>query len=284
MRLRPFLRKFKNGLSGSGRLLLMTTAVVLATVGVAYASYMHAWPSVVGHPYFRLKTVRVTCDTDTASAQSLASRAGLYAGTSLWDLDVGAASARLEEADWVRSAEVMRRFPDRVTVEVKRRLPVAATLSASVPYLIDGSGVVYREEGPLRHPDLPYVTGWNDLGSRSAQVTALYRALGILEALRVEGVRVSELHVDRDRNYWLYPDARAVTVKLRDAEDPVRQAKTLRMTLERLPDAPGVVREVDLSFPDRAIVRTEKGGRDRVLSMLAGREAETRARGLNDRG
>jgi cell division protein FtsQ len=284
MRLRPFLRKLKSDLSGWGRVLLAAAVVLLTVASAAYASYAHVLPRVVDHPYFQLKTIRVACDTDTATAQSLASRAGLYAGTSLWDVNAARAADQLELADWVRSANVSRRFPDRVSVDVKRRVPVAATMSSSGPYLIDASGVVYREEGPARYPDLPYITGWNDLGSRSAQVTTLHSALDVLESLRHEGVRVSELHIDGDRNFWLYPDSRSVAVKLGDAAESERQAKTLRMTLERLPKAPGVVEEIDLSLPDRAILRTAKGGRDRVLSMLANREAETRARGLNDRG
>ena len=73
-------------------------------------------------------------------------------------------------------------------------------MSLSGPYLIDAPGVVYREEGPLRYPTLPSIPGWSDLGSRSAQVRALHRALRILAALGAEGVRVSELHIDRDRD------------------------------------------------------------------------------------
>jgi cell division septal protein FtsQ len=284
MRLRPFLRKLRNDLSGWGRVLVTAVVAVVLVAGAGYGSYARAWPSVVAHPYFRLKSVRVTCDTDTASAESLASRAGLYEGTSLWDVDAEEVSHRLEEADWVQSANVSKRFPDRVSVDVKRRVAVAATLSSAGPFLIDASGVVYREEGALRYPDLPYVTGWNELGSRSAQVTMLHTALEILKSLKAEGIHVSQLHVDRDRNFWLYPDSRASAVRLGDGRDYERQARTLRMTLERLPEAPGVVREIDLSFPDRAILRTAKGGRDRVLALLASREAETRARGLNDRG
>ncbi len=284
MRLRPFLRKLKSDISGWGRILLGVGAVSLVAAAAGYGSFAHALPRVVDHPYFKLKTVRVACDTDSATAESLAARAGLYAGTSLWNVDAERATAELESADWVRSARVSRRFPDRVSVNVKRRVAVAATMSDSGPYLIDGSGVVYREEGALRYPDLPYITGWNELGSRSAQITTLYNALGVLAALSDEGVRVSELHIDHDRNFWLYPDSWTVAVKLGDAAESKLQAKTLRMTLERLPEAPGVVEEIDLSFPDRAILRTAKGGRDRVLSMLASREAETRARGLNDRG
>jgi len=284
MRLRPFLRKLRSDLKGWGRFVL-TAGLASAAVGaVAYGAYSRAWPGMITHPYFRLKSVRVTCDTDTASAESLASRAGLYEGTSLWAVDTAAASAKLREAGWVQSARVVRRFPDRVTVDVKRRVAVAATMSAHGPYLIDGSGVVYREEGMLRYPDLPYITGWNELGSRSAQVTTLHTALDILESLRVEGIHVSQLHVDGDRKFWLYPDSRSAAVRLGNAEDFERQAKTLRMTLERLPEAPDVVREIDLSIPDRAILRTKKGGRDQVLALLASREAETRARGLNDRG
>lgn len=284
MRLRPFLRKLRSDLKGWGRRGLIFGFVAAAVGTVAHGSYSRAWPTIVSHPYFRLKSVRVTCDTDTATAESLASRAGLYEGTSLWAVDPDAASDKLEEADWVASARVSRRFPDRVTVEVKRRIAVAATMSDQGPYLIDGSGVVYREEGPVRYPDLPYITGWNELGSRSAQVTTLHTALDILQSLRDERVAVSQLHVDGDRNFWLYPDSRASAVRLGAAEDFERQVKTLRMTLERLPEAPDVVREIDLSFPDRAILRTAKGGRDRVLALLASREAETRARGLNDRG
>jgi cell division protein FtsQ len=293
MRLRPFLRKLRSNAAGWTRLVALAVAVVVAVAGGAYGSYRHAWPSVVAHPYFRLKSVRVTCDTHTASAESLASRAGLYEGTSLWTVDPAEAASRLEAEPWVRDVRVERRFPDHVSVSVSRRTPVAATISDQGPFLIDQNGVVYREEGPLRYPDVPYVTGWHELGSRSAQITTLKHLLDLLEAVEGEGVRVSELHVDGDGEFWVYPDGRSFAVRVGEFEEPGEKARTLRRTLAQLPEDTQSIDEIDLSYPDRAILRTRSGSMDRVLAMLAGRESEAdgiggtgaaRARERNDRG
>lgn len=274
MRLRPFLRKLRNDAAGWIRPFAFALVLVVALAGASYGSYRHVWPSVIGHPYFRLKSVRVICDTHTASAESLASRAGLYEGTSLWKVDPAAAASRLKAQPWVREVQVNRRFPDHVSVSVARRTAVAATVSENGPFLIDASGVVYREEGPVRFPDVPYLTGWNELGSRSAQITTLKRSLDLLQALEGQGIRISELHVDGAGDFWLYPDGRSFSVRIGELDDADEKARTLRRTLAQLPEDTHSIEEIDLSYPDRAILRARSGAMERVMAMLAGRQSE----------
>ena len=86
MRLRPFLRRFRSQIASRGPSVMLAVAGVCTVAGAAHASVNWAWPAIVGHPYFRLDTVRVKCDTDSTSAEVIAARAGLFAGTSVWEV------------------------------------------------------------------------------------------------------------------------------------------------------------------------------------------------------
>ena len=119
---------------------------------LVYGAVFRVWPAIVAHPYFRLTSIHVRCDSSSLTPQAIAEKAGLYAGSSLWDVDVDVAEAALEEPGWVETATVRRQFPNRVSVEVKERRPVAAAPGPDGPYFVDASGIVYRPVGSRSIP------------------------------------------------------------------------------------------------------------------------------------
>jgi len=106
----------------------------------------------------RLDTVRL----EGASAQSSADilrAAALPKGAPLLGVDLDAARRRIEQVGWVKSAHVMRLFPDSVVIAVDERKLLAVWQHDGRAGVIDVSGVVAPEADPGRFAFLPLVVG-----------------------------------------------------------------------------------------------------------------------------
>ena len=281
MRLRPLLRRLKSDITSRGPAALVALGIVAGAAGAAHAAVAWVWPAVVEHPYFKIRSIRVKCDTDSTPPEVIAARAGLFDGTSVWDVDVERAELILGKATWVREARVTRRFPDRVTLEVRLREAVAATLTPDGPYLVDREGVVFREEGESGHPDLPYVTGWDRARSRGERIARLRRALEIVVAAEKAGIELSELNIDAAGEAWIYPEMPRIAVRIGRRFDAETAALRLRAVLERLPErSVAQLYAIDLGYPDRVVLRTEKDKVGGLSSLLARTQRPARPRAV----
>lgn len=269
MTLRPLLRRIKSDLAVWLRTAFFTVTAVGGGLWLAHAVYFDIAPAIVTHPYFQLAAIRIRCDNDAFGPETIAFRAGLFAGTSLWQLDTGAAEAALEEPPWVEKAEVIRRFPNRVDVVVTERKPVAATPTRGGPYLVDDSGVVYRPEGEIEYPDVPYLTGWHraeDPAERLLRLRTLLRVASLAERV---GIRVSQVDIDEEGELWLFPEAHRAAVHLGQGKDLRRKLERLRIVLERLPQDGGALGEIDIGYRDRVVLRARNGQYGRLVTALA---------------
>jgi cell division protein FtsQ len=107
---------------------------------------------------FRLQTVRL----DGASPQSAADilrAAGLARGAPLLSLDLAGVRSRVQQVGWVRSARVVRLFPDSVVIAVDERRLEAVWEHAGHTGVIDAAGVVAPEADPGKFASLPLVVG-----------------------------------------------------------------------------------------------------------------------------
>jgi cell division protein FtsQ len=270
MTLRPLLRKFKSDVVQSLRSAFVGGLALTGSAALVYAAVYIVWPAVVAHPYFRLSSVRVRCDNSALGAREIAERAGLYAGESLWQVNVAAAVAELEKPAWVEKATVERRFPSRVSVEVKERKPIAAAPAPNGPYFVDASGIVYRPVGPREYPDVPYLTGWQAAADETVRVTRLRTLLELARGAEEHGIRLSQVDVDRNGDYWLYPDGRPMPIRLGSEVAGDTIFARLRTALARIPETATAVREIDASYADRIVLRTWQGGYTTLVAELAG--------------
>jgi cell division protein FtsQ len=107
---------------------------------------------------FRLQNVRL----DGASPQSAADilrAAALTKDAPLFGLDLAGARSRVEQVGWVKSARVIRLFPDSVVIAVDERRLEAVWEHAGHVGVIDASGVVAPEADPGKFASLPLVVG-----------------------------------------------------------------------------------------------------------------------------
>lgn len=77
--------------------------------------------------------------------------------------DSALAAAVLADCPWIESVSVEKKFPDSVTISVKERVPVAATLlninGKTIPVQIDESGVLFTAKTGASISHLPLISG-----------------------------------------------------------------------------------------------------------------------------
>jgi cell division protein FtsQ len=107
---------------------------------------------------FRLDNVRLDGASAQASADILRA-AALPKGAPLFAVDLDAARKRIEQVGWVRSASVMRLYPDSILISIDERHLVAVWQDNGRVAVIDTGGVVAPEASPARFANLPLVIG-----------------------------------------------------------------------------------------------------------------------------
>lgn len=89
---------------------------------------------------------------------AVAAAAGIAPGVAMMDVSPGEAADRLEALPWIERATVRREWPNRVTVVLVDRVPVAQVASGKSFALVDAAGRVL-ESGVGRAADLPLLAG-----------------------------------------------------------------------------------------------------------------------------
>jgi cell division protein FtsQ len=175
--------------------------------------------------------------------------------------DVSAAASAISSFSGIESVVVEKRFPDRVVVRVKERLPVAMTLATlgerTIPVMLDKNGVVFSGRPGTR--ELPLLTGLSienhvggmRLGKAYQPLLERLAALGdTADSLGAKSLAaLSEIHVRKKSNgsfdLVLYPVRSGVRVLM----DKVLNEDALHYMMIALDVADSMgsqVKEIDL--------------------------------------
>jgi hypothetical protein len=139
----------------------------------------------------------------------------VHDGSSVWEASPGTLRRRLQSHPWIRRVSVQREFPQRLTINVQERRPVAIAWLTELHY-VDASGHVL---GPLRADDsrdFPIITGLDVPPEQGFTAIGIHRALQLLRWCARIGCfdAVSEVHVDRTQGATVFPLRPAVAVVL----------------------------------------------------------------------
>jgi cell division protein FtsQ len=192
----------------SGRLLLRALPYALIALIVALAPLV----IITGYRYvteaeeFGVRSVDVS-GHDHVTVSELLDVAGVKDAPNLLALDLDEVEARVAAHPWVRAAKVERHLPDKLSISVIERKPMALVALGAL-YLVDRKGNVFARVQAGEHFDLPVLTGLfhEDLSPNAAPERFLLSrrmlrgALRLLQAWRQsqagKGVQVSEIHID----------------------------------------------------------------------------------------
>jgi len=147
-----------------------------------------------GFAHLGLRVDKLTVQGANSTAQSdIVGAAGLYKDQPLMGVDLEQVRRNVERVGWVKSAKVVRLFPDTVVIAVTQRQILAVWQHAGHTVVVDGDGAVIPEADPGRFADLPLIVGEgaNDAAASILPVIHAHpNVMQRLEALvRVDGRR-----------------------------------------------------------------------------------------------
>ncbi len=171
--------------------------------------------------YYQLLTCSVFCIKDVNNIEvagtqrfnrnQILEMARLDARTNLLALKPVLVEQALQAHPWIAKAELDRRWPNRITLRITERTPLALVQLEDL-YYIDRSGSLFKPSSPADPHDFTVITGLgreNFPAGQSLPSTLVTQALDLLELLKeasgpVKSSSVAEINVDPERGFTLY--------------------------------------------------------------------------------
>ncbi len=177
-----------------------------------------------------------------ADEAELATFTGVRLGDPILDLDLDATALALRSHPWVRSAQVRRQLPDKVSVTVQEHVP-ALLVSAGEVYVASLEGTLFLRLSASDRLVFPVLTGLSreDIVRRPEEARQrVQQAIALVAecdtALGAIG-RLDELHWDADLGWSvvLSPGGdEQIAARLHLGKQPVERLPVARRALERL--------------------------------------------------
>lgn len=174
---------------------------------------------------------------------------GLRYKSNIFSYSMDGVKNRLEKIAWVRSVVVQRRLPDRISIRIVERVPIAILQMNHKLYLVDADGRVLEHDGIGNFDNLPIVVG----EGAGRETPALLDNLNKFPKLRKQ--LVFAIWIGNRR--WNIKLSRGVLVKL-----PERGIFHALSILEEISDSNGLFKddigEIDLRLLDRVVITKKK--------------------------
>lgn len=189
-------------------LALVKLFVAGAITGLAVWGGIMAYRHATTAAYFAVDTIEIEGATRLSEAEILAA-AGVEPGMNVFAVDVDDAASRLGSHPWVAEAEVTRRLPRSVAIQVLER-KVEALVLFDVPYLVDDSGEVFKRWALGDPRPRPLLTGFSreEFAVDGDDVRAGIRdAISLARRYRAAGIErrapLAEIHREIDGSFSL---------------------------------------------------------------------------------
>jgi cell division protein FtsQ len=191
------------------RTILVAALLGGAVVGGKEALRRFLWEN----PDYFLTDVRVTTDGALTREQIL-SAAQIVEGRNIFTIDLGKAREALDQLPQVERVEIQRVLPDRLTISVIERRPIAWVtakaeddpITSEKAFLIDARGVVMRTKTMLpEFLHLPIISGVEVENLAAGQKVRTYEMQSALELIRLnaDSTRFQARNVDVAKGYCL---------------------------------------------------------------------------------
>ena len=209
-------------------------------------------------PRFAVAEVEVRGGSRLAAEEIIAA-SGIRRGVNLWRLDPAVAVAGVETLSAVRRAEVIRAFPNRVTVVVEERRPFTLVHAGRLHW-IDENGRPIAREAQAVAPSLPVISGLSpeEIASASrAPSERLLTGVQLIRTLLRAGSplvgQISEVDVSRSDGPVLYT-VDGIEVRLGSEEWDSRIPR-LAGVLAQVASSGQPVSSIDLRFRDQVVLK-----------------------------
>jgi cell division septal protein FtsQ len=233
----------------------MALAGLSLIFGVLYVAYR----AVGAATFFRLKNIEVSTAKNLSREEILA-LVGVEAGQDLARMNLKRMGEQLSQNPWVETVRIHRYFPDRISITVKEREPLAIVNMGYIYYL-DKNGIVFKVLNQGDKLDYPVVTGFSEEELSSNPIVtraALKTTCELLGVLREKGAfilaDVSEIHYDKGYGFTLFTASGGLPVKIGAGDFGTKVARFARIYQELMAQRP-TLHYIDLDYNDKIIVK-----------------------------
>ncbi|MBS2968881.1 cell division protein FtsQ/DivIB [Metabacillus sp. KIGAM252] len=181
-------------------------------------------------PLSKISAIEVVGNAHTAD-DSILKQSGISIGTGFWNLNVEQAESGIKRLKEIKSARVLKTFPNKVTLQVEeyKRVAYAEKNGAFMPIL--ENGVVLKSDEKSLPSDAPLLINWKDADQIQEMASAL------LEIPKPIAASISEIYHAPEKNdswhitlymnegYVISGSVRNIAEKIKDYPSIVSQLK-----------------------------------------------------------
>ena len=209
--------------------------------------------------FFKIRNIEVS-DAKRLSREEILSIAGIGNGADLLRLNLKQVGEQLAQNPWVETVRVRRYFPDRVSISIAEREPLAVVNMGYI-YYMDKKGKVFKVLNKGDRLDYPVVTGFteDDLNANpDATKKSLEATCELLKILQERGAfllaEVSEIHYDKGYGFTLFTSSDALTIKVGSGDFSAKIDRLAKIYQTLMAQRP-TLRYIDLDYNDKIVVK-----------------------------
>ena len=234
-------------------------ALGVAVFSLAVWVVRAGWSALGSTTFFRLKNIEVT-SAKRLTQEDILALSGVEAGQDLARMNLRRMGEQLVQNPWVETVRIHRYFPDRLSISISEREPLAIVNMGFIYYL-DRKGTVFKVLNQGDRLDYPVVTGFSeeDMNNNPAATReALKTTCELLEILREKGAfilaDVSEIHYDKGYGFTLFTASGALPVKVGSGDFAAKLERFARIYRGLMAQCPSL-HYIDLDYSDKIIVK-----------------------------
>ena len=212
-------------------------------------------------PRLAVRTIQVEGAT-RVSTEEIVATADIPLGTNILRVDPAAIRARVETLPQIRNVEIIREFPDRVTILVEERRPFTLVHAGRLHWMDEEARLVGEEREAVT-PAVPIISGLTDeelTGMRSAPGPKAQAAMTLVRTLMRSGsgllAEISEIDMSRREGPVLYTlDGIEVRLGTEQWEERLARLEGVLAQLATQDGKGGTITAVDLRFRDQVVLQ-----------------------------
>ena len=234
-------------------------ALGLAGISLVFCVMFIAKHAIGSATFFRLRNIEVSSAKRLTQGEILA-LVGVEAGQDMARMNLKRMGEQLSQNPWVETVRIHRYFPDRLSITITEREPLAIVNMGFIYYL-DKKGSVFKVLNQGDKLDYPIVTGFSeeDMNSNPAGTReALKATCELLGILREKGAfilaDVSEIHYDKGYGFTLFTSSGALPVKVGSGDFAAKVERFARIYRELMAQRSSL-QYIDLDYNDKIVVK-----------------------------
>ena len=209
--------------------------------------------------FFRLRNIEVS-SAKRLTREEILGLVGVQEGQDLARMNLKRMGEQLALNPWAETVRIHRYFPDRLSISITEREPVAIVNMGFIYYL-DKKGTVFKVLNQGDRLDYPVVTGFSEEDVNTNPVAtreALKTTCELLGILREKGAfilaDVSEIHYDKGYGFTLFTASGGLPVKIGSGDFAAKIDRLARIYKDLMAQRASL-HYIDLDYVDKIIVK-----------------------------